>query len=164
MKTPEAQHKEVILKSYPEFQQIEKAVNILKKLKNNNLQVTIIGKLDEENLDDKLNEINLEKSMEKKCLALFEPPLDFGILSNPNIGTIFIAGFLVSMFLQEVEHKKIGVMLTGPFGILRGLGINKERTSFYLEALHRGNYLFIVRGYDTEINQIKRKLSSFSHK
>jgi hypothetical protein len=159
MKTQETQHKDVILQSYPEFQQIEKAINILKKNKNINLQVTIIGKLNDDNLDDELNEIDLEKSMEKKCLALFDFPVDFGILSNPEIGSIFIAGFLASMFLQEVEHKKIGAMLTGPYGILRGLGIDRERTSFYLKTLHQGNYLIILRGYDAEINEMKDKLN-----
>jgi len=151
----EANQKRVFLKSYPKFWHIEKVVKALKLSENSNLQVSIIGKFNEENLSDAKELAALEDDMETQCKALFTQPIDFGILSNPEIGTIFITGFLVSMFLQEVELKKIGTLLTGPYGILRGLGINQENATLYLKALCLGNYLIIVRGFENELKHLQ---------
>lgn len=159
-KSQDTNQKRVFLKSYSKFQQIEKIVKALKLSENSNLQVSIIGKFDQENLNDVKELIALEDEMETKCKALFAHPIDFGILSNPEIGTIFITGFLVSMFLQEIELKKIGAMLTGPYGILRGLGIDQESTTKALKALYDGNYLIILRGYDIELNQFQNNLKT----
>ncbi|MFD2914564.1 hypothetical protein [Psychroserpens luteus] len=157
-KSQETNQKRVFLKSYPKFKQVEDVLKTLQESKNSNLQVSIIGKFDEDSLDDPKKLFALEEEMEIKCKALFAHPIDFGILSNPEIGTIFITGFLVSMFLQEIELKKIGAMLTGPYGILRGLGIDQERSTFYLKALHLGNYLIILRGFENELNQFQNNL------
>lgn len=158
MKTKETNQKRVFLKSYPNFQQIEKVIKAMKLSQNKDVQVSIIGKLDLDHLEDRKKQIALENEMEKKCKALFAYPIDFGILSNPEIGTIFITGFLVSMFLQEIELKKIGAMLTGPYGILRGLGIDQKSATKALKALYDGNYLIILRGYDIELNQFQNNL------
>ncbi|WP_452229141.1 MULTISPECIES: hypothetical protein [unclassified Lacinutrix] len=148
MKTKETNQKRVFLKSYPNFQQIEKTIKALKLSQNKDVQVSIIGKFNPDYLEDRKKQIALENEMEKKCKALFAYPIDFGILSNPEIGTIFITGFLVSMFLQEIERKEIGAMLTGPYGILRGVGIDQESATMSLKALQLGNYLIILRGFE----------------
>ncbi|MEM5565054.1 hypothetical protein WNY78_08055 [Psychroserpens sp. AS72] len=154
-KSQETNQKRVFLKSYPKFWHIEKVVKALKLSENSNLQVSIIGKFNEENLSDAKELAAVEDDMETQCKAMFTHPIDFGILSNPEIGIIFITGFLVSMFLQEIELKKIGTMLTGPYGIFRGLGIDQESTTFYLKSLHHGNYLIIVRGFENELKQLE---------
>ncbi|QCE40468.1 hypothetical protein [Psychroserpens sp. NJDZ02] len=157
-KIKETNQKRVFLKSYSKFQQIEKAIEALKVSDNNNLQISIIGKFNEDHWDDTKTLIALEEDMETKCKALFEYPIDFGILSNPDIGTLFITGFLVSMFLQEIELKEIGAMLTGPYGILRGLGIDKESAYLSLKALQKGDYLMIIRGFENELKQFEADL------
>ena len=157
-KINETKQKRVLLKSYSKFQQIEQAIQTLKVSNNTNLQISIIGKFDDNGLDDAKTLIALEEDMETKCKALFEYPIDFGILSNPVIGSLFITGFLVSLFLQEIELKEIGAMLTGPYGILRGLGIDKDNAQTYLKALHDGDYLMIIRGFDNELNQFEAEL------
>ena len=157
-KINETKQKRVLLKSYSKFQQIEQAIQTLKVSNNTNLQISIIGKFDDNGLDDAKTLIVLEEDMETKCKALFEYPIDFGILSNPDIGSLFITGFLVSLFLQEIELKEIGAMLTGPYGILRGLGIDKDNAQTYLKALHDGDYLIIIRGFENELKQFEADL------
>ena len=157
-KINETKQKRVLLKSYSKFQQIEQAIQTLKVSSNTNLQISIIGKFDDNGLDDAKTLIVLEEDMETKCKALFEYPIDFGILSNPVIGSLFITGFLVSLFLQEIELKEIGAMLTGPYGILRGLGIDKDNAQTYLKALHDGEYLMIIRGFENELKQFEAEL------
>ena len=157
-KINETKQKRVLLKSYSKFQQIEQAIQTLKVSSNTNLQISIIGKFDDNGLDDAKTLIALEEDMETKCKALFEYPIDFGILSNPVIGSLFITGFLVSLFLQEIELKEIGAMLTGPYGILRGLGIDKDNAQTYLKALHDGEYLMIIRGFENELKQFEADL------
>lgn len=154
--------KRVFVKSYPEFLYVEKAVKILKHNKGNNLQVSILGTFAEESIDDEKNLVNEKDVMEKRCKTLFGFPIDFGTLSNPEIGTIFISGFLVHTFLQKVERKTIGSMSTGPYGILRGLGIDRERTAFYIKALQQGNYLLILRGFENELNQLEDNLKELT--
>jgi hypothetical protein len=144
--------KQVFIKSYAEFLLVEKAVELINQNKNNHLQLSILGKIVEKNKVDKRKLIVAKEIIETKCKSLFEFPIDFGMLTNPEIGNIFITGFLVDTFLQEVEKKTIGSLSTGPYGILRGLGINSERTTFYINALEKGNYLLILRGYENEIN------------
>ncbi|AUC75410.1 MULTISPECIES: hypothetical protein [unclassified Olleya] len=158
-KINETKQKRVLLKSYSKFQQIEQAIQTLKVSNNTNLQISIIGKFDDNGLDDAKTLIVLEEDMETKCKALFEYPIDFGILSNPDIGSLFITGFLVSLFLQEIELKEIGAMLTGPYGILRGLGIDKDNAQTYLKALHDGDYLIIIRGFENELKQFEADLN-----
>ena len=157
-KINETKQKRVLLKSYSKFQQIEQAIQTLKVSNSTNLQISIIGKFDDNGLDDAKTLIVLEEDMETKCKALFEYPIDFGILSNPDIGSLFITGFLVSLFLQEIELKEIGAMLTGPYGILRGLGIDKDNAQTYLKALHDGDYLIIIRGFENELKQFEADL------
>lgn len=157
-KINKTKQKHVLLKSYSKFQQIEQAIKAIKTTDNSNLKISIIGKFDEDHLDDANPLIALEEDMEKKCKALFKNAIDFGILSNPDIGTIFITGFLVSLFLQEIELKKIGTMLTGPYGILRGLGIDKKPAFTYLKALHQGEYLVIFRGFENDLKQLEENL------
>lgn len=163
-KIKETNQKRVFLKSYSKFQQIEQAIKALKVSDNTTIQISIIGKFDDNNLDHAKTLVDLKEGMEKKCKALFEYPIDFGILSNPDIGTLFITGFLVSMFLQEIELKEIGAMLTGPYGILRGLGIDKESACLSLKALHEGDYLMIVRGFENQLEPLEADLTSLKPK
>jgi hypothetical protein len=145
--------KQVFIKSYPEFLLVEKAVKVINQNKNNHLQLSILGKIVEQNKVDKRKLIITKETIETKFKSLFEFPIGFGMLTNPKIGNIFITGFLVGTFLQEIEKKNIGSLSTGPYGILRGLGIDRDRTTFYIKALQKGNYILILRGYEKEINQ-----------
>jgi len=145
--------KQVFIKSYPEFLLVEKAVKVIHQNKNTHLQISILGKIIKHNKVDEKKHSEAKEILEAKCKSLFKFPIDFGMLTNPKIGNIFIAGFLVGTFLQEVEKETIGSLSTGPYGILRGLGIDKDCTTYYIRALQKGSYILIVRGYANEINQ-----------
>jgi hypothetical protein len=155
LKIQKANPKRVFLKSYISFQSIEIALKIIKEHKNKNLQISVIGKFNQKTL----NNVETLASKENRFKRLFESSKDFEILSNPEIGTIFITGFLASLFSQEVELKKIGSMSTGPHGILRGLGINEERVTHYIKILNKGNYLLIVRGEKNKLTIIENHLN-----
>lgn len=145
--------KSVFIKSYPEFLLVEKAVKVIHQNKSSHLQISILGKITEHHKVDEKKLSIAKDIIEAKCKSLFEFPIDFGVLTNPKIGNIFIAGFLVRTFLQEVEKETIGSLSTGPYGILRGLGIDKDRTTYYIKALQKSNYILILRGYANEMNQ-----------
>ncbi|KGL64296.1 hypothetical protein [Polaribacter sp. Hel1_85] len=157
-KTQEIKQKQVFLKSYPRFKEIEEALKILKKDKESNLQVSILGKVAKKKPGDLQNLIIQENAIKTRCEKLCEYPIEFKVLSNPEIGTIFITEFLAPIFLQKVGRKTIGALSTGPYGILRGLGIDEVRAILYLKALHKGDFLLILRGYKNELNQIEDNL------
>ena len=152
--------KRVFLKSYLDFTDIEKVLNSIQKKEK--LQVAIIGKFANKNFNVVKDIIIEQEKTQKRCEKIFNIHNEFEIISNPKIGNIFIAGFLVSMFSQVVEQKKIGSMPTGPLGILRGLSIDKEKVNDYLESLNNGNYLLILRANENELITIEDYLNKSS--
>jgi hypothetical protein len=157
-KDQETKQRHVFLKSYPRFEQIEAAVKMLQPIKGNNMQVSILGKLNTKSYKNEKKSIYSENELKTHCEAMFQLPIDFGIISNPEIGKIFIAGSFAPMFLQEINGKKLGSMSMGLYGVLRGLGIDQERVTSYLKALLNGEYLIVLRGYDKELNLWEDKL------
>tara|TARA_R110001606_G_scaffold127628_2_gene261968 strand:- start:1750 stop:2253 length:504 start_codon:yes stop_codon:yes gene_type:complete len=156
--------KSVFIKSYAEFLLVEKAVKVIHQNKSAHLQISVLGKISEHHkVEEKKNSV-AKDIIEAKCKSLFDFPIAFGMLTNPKIGNIFITGFLVGTFLQEVEKKTIGSLSTGPYGILRGLGIDRGRTTYYLKALQKGKYILILRGYANEINQFIDILDNLTKK
>lgn len=158
-KRQKANPKRVFLKSYIDFQSIEIALKIIKEHKNKNLQISVIGKFKQTKLNDVKNLVSIENVIENRYKKLFESSKGYEILSNPEIGTIFITGFLASLFSQEVELKKIGSMPTGPFGILRGLDIGEEKVTHFIKVLNKGNYLLILRGDENKLTIIENHLN-----
>lgn len=83
----------------------------------------------------------------------------FNFFFNPEIGDIFITGPLSSIFLNDLEGKYLGALSTGPFGILRGLGISRNKAIDHLTALKNGGYLIIIRGHDHDLDILERLLA-----
>jgi len=143
--------KRFFFKEYLQLLQLERAVKIIKKNEPSNLQISILGKFIQEYSNDQKESVNESITLEVYCKGLLGSSTDFGIFSNPEMGTIFIVGSLTSMFLHEVEEKALATMSTGPYGILRGLGASQLQTETYLKALNNGSYLLIVRGNDNKL-------------
>jgi len=141
-----------LFKEYLQLLQVEKALKIIKKNDPSNLQISILGKFIQGYSNDE--NISLEAYW-KKLLGFSN---DFGIFSNPEIGTLFIVGALTSMFLHEVEGKALATMSTGPYGILRGLGASQLQAEIYLKTLSKGSYLLIVRGTDDKLKVLEEIL------
>ena len=161
-KIEETKQRRVFLKIYPNFQLIKKAGKILKENIENNLQVSILGKLPKKNLKNNKELITAEDAIITNYKAIFKTPINYGIISNSEIGNIYIVGSFTPMFLQEINGKKIGSMPTGPYSILRGLGIDNEKVNTYLNALKNGNYLLILRGYKNKLEQLEDRLMNLS--
>ncbi|TYC10557.1 hypothetical protein ES677_11490 [Bizionia gelidisalsuginis] len=145
MMKPEIKEQKIIfLQSYSEFKQIENLVHTINK-SDTSLQVAILGKVTQQDLN------NSTVAMELRCNTLFEPISNFGIISNPEIGDFFVAGAFATMFLQEVNGKKIGAMSMGPYSILRGLGVHQDSVNHHLKKLISGSYILILRGSEDEL-------------
>ena len=109
----------------------------------------IIGKMQSINSDTNFKPSWMD--LKNYCTNELHLSSNFGMVSNPEIGTLFIAGFLAPMFLQEIDGKKIGSLSTGLYGILRGLGIDQNSVVTYSKALHTNNFLLIIRGNKDEM-------------
>ena len=151
--------KRILLKSFIEFKGVQKVLQILQTLNKNTLQISIIGKHAQKTINSERSLILEEDELISQCGEILKSPIDFGIIPNPEIGTIFIIGSFAPMFLQEVNGKKLGSMPMGPYSILRGLGIDEESVTANLKALVNGSYLIILRGHYDELNLLKGKLS-----
>ncbi|MGB3344201.1 MAG: hypothetical protein WBA61_09830 [Aequorivita sp.] len=150
--------KRILLKAFAEFKEVEKTIKILQPIDAKNLQISVLGQLAPNKNNNEKTLKYSEDELKAQFEELFKPSLDFGTISNPEIGTIFILGAFMPMFLQEINGTKLGSMSMGPYGILRGLGIDQERATNYLKALTNGRYLIIIRGYDKELNILEEKL------
>ncbi|MFS4418136.1 hypothetical protein [Maribacter sp. 2307ULW6-5] len=69
----------------------------------------------------------------------------FGSFEHPELGTIVLAGPLSELFLQAVNGKKLAELTEGPYGILRGLGLDGETAREHIRALDKGEYLLLMR-------------------
>ena len=106
--------------------------------------VTVVFKLGQRNLD-KLDSLVLKSKLERYWKRVLGPTTEFGQFYNQEIGTVFITGPYAAMFVQEVDGKKLGALSEGLFGILRGMGLNREETFHAIEKLREGQYLVLGR-------------------
>ena len=148
--------KEVLLLSYTNINKVDDAIKHICDLGSSGIQISILGKLDDLTLEYKFS--NYWSELKEHCADDLKLTSSFGLVSNAEIGTFFIAGFLAPMFLQEINGKTIGSMSTGLYGILRGLGLNKESVLEYSNALHKGNYILIIRAHKSELLDIEGHL------
>ncbi len=151
-KIEELKEKHVLLKAFPSIKQMNNAIKHICRLKIDGIQISVLGKL--EDVDLYTNFTNYWTELKADYKDELKLSSNFGIVSNPNIGTIFITGFLTPIFLQKINGKSIGSMTTGLYGILRGLGIEKKSVLAYSKALNKGNYLLVIRGNKSELQEI----------
>lgn len=149
--------KRILLKSFVEFKEVKKTIEILQMIDAQNLQISVLGQLIPNRNNTKITLKYSKDELKAQFEELFKSSLDFGTVSNPEIGTIFIVGAFTPMFLQKINGNKLGSMSMGLYGILRGLGIDQERVTNYLKALTNGRYLIIIRGHDKELNKLEEK-------
>lgn len=157
-KIPTPRQRRILLKSFTAFTAVEKVIDMLQKIANNNCQITILGQLSPK-INPEENRIPSEDELKTKFKNLLDSPLDFGIISNPEIGKIVVGGAFAAMFLQSINGKNVGSMAQGLYSVLLGLGIDQERATTFLNTIINGGYLLIIRGYDTKINQLEQQLN-----
>ena len=145
--------KRVLLKSCQSINQIENIVKQICSSEIDDIQISVLGKVEDVNLDTNFSDSWTE--LKSYCSNKLRLTSNFGMVSNAEIGTYFIAGFLAPMFLQKINGKTIGAMSAGFYGILGGLGIDQENVSDYSKALNKGDLILIIRGNKSEISKLK---------
>jgi len=154
-------NKSIFLKAFNDLWNLEEAIKVVDERKLIDYQLSILGKLilkGSNNVKIDGEEVVKMNLYTKKLLG---NSTNFGIFNNPDIGVLFIAGFLTEIFLHEINKKPLGALTTGPYGILRGVGVHAEQTTRYLKSLRNDNYLLILRGIDFELVELDELLERF---
>lgn len=155
-----SEQKQVLLKSYGQLSELETALKTVHLDDSNKSMISIIGNLGDSYTNDPKG-LALEKT---RLQDFFENLLGrdtaFDTFHNPEIGCLFVTGFLVSMFLNPVGKKILGALPGGPYAALRGLGISEEKANLSVKNLTVDSYLLLVRGDRFEIENLEGVLEN----
>ena len=147
--------KNILLKAYAEQCQLEKAIEVILENLSADTQLSLLGKLDDSHSKDSRNTLYQKENVMHHWRRLLGVNADFGCFSNPEIGTIFTVGPLVGTFLHDVEGTKLAELSSGPFGVLRGLGVASDQVDAHIKTLVEGGFLLIMRGYDEDLKKLE---------
>lgn len=134
---------QVFFKCIEQLLNVERWVEFLAE-NASDAHVTVMFKVGQNNID-KPGSVVLKSELGKYWKKLLGPMTESGLFYNQDIGTIFITGPYAAMFLQEVNGKKLGALSEGLFGILRGMGLDRQETYKAIEKLREGQYLLLGR-------------------
>lgn len=73
---------------------------------------------------------------------------------------LFIAGSLASQFLNDIDGKAFGEIYSGPYKILRDLGITKKNVSIHSKELNERSFLLMIRGYEYELDMLEALITN----
>src|SRR5680860_567388 len=148
------EQKSILLKAYAEQCQLERAIAVILENRPADTQLSLLGKLDDPLSEDRRSSLYRKENVKNYWLRLLGDTEDFGFFSNPEIGTIFIVGPLVSTFLHDVEGTKLAELSAGPYGILRGLGVASDPARAHIKSLIDGGFILIMRGYAVDLKKL----------
>ena len=134
--------------------EVEKVVDLINK-DNTGTQLTFLFKQGQHYIEEDWEADGPKRKLSTYWKKLLGPTIDFGSFYNHDIGTIFIVGPLSELFLQDVDGKKLGSFTEGPYGILRGLGLNELEASVSINKLKEGQYLLLGKINNQEDYSIK---------
>ncbi|MDD3721123.1 MAG: hypothetical protein PHW92_01365 [Lutibacter sp.] len=150
--------KQICIKAYQHLWELEETLQFIENKKELHLQISILGKVNQFNSDKENSIINKNKNIKAHWKSLFGDRVNFGSFNNPEIGTVFIVGFLSSIFLHKINGKPLAMLSSGIYGILRGLGVSEAQTTIYLKMLNCGSYLLVFRGSKNDLGIITKVL------
>ncbi|WP_117880430.1 hypothetical protein [Aureibaculum luteum] len=154
-----AKKKHIFIKSYSQFKKLVTSIDILKNDSEINSQLSILSMFtNEASFKNKKDPIQFEKQLKEYWKKVLGSSIEFGVFKNPEIGTVYIIGSLTSLFMHEINGKALGGISVGLNGILRGLGAQETNVNTFIEMLHNGNYLLIIRGFDDDLQHLKTAL------
>lgn len=141
----------VYLKRCKNLNDIQTAIKIVKESPND-FQIAVLKKIVKEYIckNSISNKVNTQHNYNTSILG---HEAEYGIFDSPEVGKVFISGFLASTFLYKIDNKVLGEMSTGIYGILRGLGLEKVTVETALTDLKSSYFLLILRGE----NHLKQK-------
>ncbi|TDS16837.1 hypothetical protein DFQ03_1325 [Maribacter caenipelagi] len=147
------------IKSYQKLWQLKTAIHQLNILNANNLQLSVLGKLNQNAVLKSSQNEQANTELNQNLKTIFGVKTDFATFNNPEIGTLFITGTVVPHFLQDMYgSKQLGEFPSGPYGILRGLGFTEKIASSCLQDLYNNYFLLILRSYEQELKFVDELL------
>ncbi len=158
MNIPKPEHKQVFLNAYIQISELENALKLIREMGFDKMTLSVIGNLGDNYIDDPKGLEFIENKLRLFFKELLGQNTDFDTFYNPEMGRLFVAGFLVSTFLNPVGKRAIGVLSGGPYGILRGLGVSEEEAGASVKKLNEGTYFIVARGDRLDIEKLKNKL------
>ena len=159
-KIKKQEQKHFSIKSYQYLWQLEDAIKQIHTNALEQLQLSVLGQFGQECIANNKEIIKSRKALKGYWKGFLGANSHFGLFCNPEIGTLFIAGALVPQFLNDMDGKALGEITSGPYGILRGLGIEENKATGYLKTLNNGHFLMLIRGYDYELDKMTAVLES----
>ncbi|MFT5737432.1 MAG: hypothetical protein ACI9SG_001781 [Maribacter sp.] len=151
-KAKKQEQKHFSIKSFQQLWQLEEAIQELPKHTIAQLELSVLGKTAHGCVSNDKETQKAQKELKHYWKRSLGPTLNFGIFCNPELGTLFIVGSLASQFLNDMDGKALGEMRSGPYGILRGLGIPEKDATSCIKDLNEAYFLLILRGYDYELD------------
>ena len=147
--------KQIYFKAYLNLSELEIALNRIKEADVFKTQISVLGKVSQYYLDKEIElseGIDVIKVYWQKVLGNH---VRYGRFFNSEMGNIFIVGSLASTFLHQVDGKSLATLSSGPYGILRGMGVDESIAVANLKTLNSGQYLLIIRGFEADIWQLE---------
>ena len=154
------QKRSFFIKNYHHLWHLEKTIHAIQEIDLTRLQLSVLGKLSEDCISNDKELMEAKKDLKGYWKGSLGSNSDFGLFCNPEMGTLFIAGFLASQFLHDLSGKTLGEMTSGPYGILRGLGVAENDSFTFLKVLNEHSFLLIIRGYDEDLVTMEARLES----
>ena len=136
---------------------LKKAIEIVLAIQGTP-QLSVLGKLGTDRFLLNKKETHIEQDLKAYWDRVFGVNTDLGIFDNPQLGVLFVAGPMTSQFLNDISGKPLGAMSAGPYGILRGLGVNEDKVYYYLKLLQNGHYLLFVRTDSQQWKMLEEQL------
>lgn len=146
-----AKQKEVYFKAYQELSELDIALKYLNEENSSRFQVSILGKVGKFFSDNGMGLLEDNKIIKGYWKDVFGKSVNFGRFYNPESGSVFIVGALVTIFLHKINGKSLATLSSGPYGIFRGIGVSETQATTYLKLLNHGSYLLIIRGEKVDI-------------
>ncbi|MBJ7880170.1 hypothetical protein [Gelidibacter salicanalis] len=153
------EQKQIYLRAYQDLSQLENDLKHLEE-KTSHFQVSVLGSV-AQFYGDKNIEISKDTNMIKAYWEdLLGERVNFGSFYNPESGSVFIAGALVTTFLHKINGKCLATLSSGPYGIFRGMGGSEAQATTYLKQLNSGQYLLILRGFEDKTQELDELLNN----
>ncbi|MGO3719883.1 MAG: hypothetical protein ACTJGD_11160 [Mesonia hippocampi] len=150
--------KQAVFQTFQNTTEIEKAFQLLKAESLSKLETSLLSKFAHEHSNTTAPKETKVKIIKQFCKKLMGHSVSFDSFNNSELGTVFIAGPLVTIFLREVSGKPLAAMSSGPYGIFRGLGATEAQATQLVKTLSSGSYVLIFRGYKKELHLLEDKL------
>lgn len=148
--------KRIYFKAYENLLPLERDLKLIKEQGPIDSKISILGKSTQFYLDQNLEVQKGADTLKIHWWKILGNTANFGRFSNPEIGNIFVVGALAPTFLYEIGGKTLGMLASGPYGILRGIGASETQATSLLKILNNNNYLLIYRGSENKLkNYIK---------